>query len=120
VLGTVERHNAYPGGSDLQYRGGWAMDADDLYAQAGVGPTDMDLVQVYDDYPVISAMQLWRTSASVPSGEAQAFIRAQHLHERRHAAAQHVGRRSYRSVRPAPRVATWDGPRRSGSWWTNR
>jgi len=39
-------------------RGGWAMDRDDLYAQAGVGPDDMDFVQVYDDYPVINLMQL--------------------------------------------------------------
>jgi acetyl-CoA acetyltransferase len=34
------------------------MDKDDLYDQAGVGPGDMDFVEVYDDYPVITAMQL--------------------------------------------------------------
>ena len=39
-------------------RGGWAMDRDDLYEQAGVGPRDMDFVEVYDDYPVITALQL--------------------------------------------------------------
>jgi acetyl-CoA acetyltransferase len=39
-------------------RGGWAMDRDDLYAQAGAGPSDMDFVQLYDDYPVICVMQL--------------------------------------------------------------
>ena len=57
VLGTIERHNAYPDDA-IQMRGGWAMDSGALYEQAGVGPEDMDLVEVYDDYPVITAMQL--------------------------------------------------------------
>jgi acetyl-CoA acetyltransferase len=39
-------------------RGGWAMDRDSLYEQAGIGPKDMDFVELYDDYPVINAMQL--------------------------------------------------------------
>ena len=74
VLGTIERHNAYPE-DPIQYRGGWAMDRDDLYAQAGVGPEDIDLVQVYDDYPVISAMQL-EDLGFCAKGEVQAFIRS--------------------------------------------
>jgi acetyl-CoA acetyltransferase len=74
LLGTIERHNAFPE-DPIQFRGGWALDADDLYAQAGVGPTDMDLVQVYDDYPVISAMQL-EDLGFCPKGEVQGFIRA--------------------------------------------
>lgn len=53
----IERHNAYSGDS-MQLRGGWAMDADALYDQAGVGPGDMHFVQTYDDYPVISFLQL--------------------------------------------------------------
>ncbi len=57
LLGTIERHNAFPD-DPIQMRGGWALDRDDLYAQAGVGPADMDLVELYDDYPVITAMQL--------------------------------------------------------------
>ncbi|WP_288484505.1 thiolase family protein [uncultured Novosphingobium sp.] len=57
VLSTIERHNAYP--DDLvQWRGGWAMDVDDLWQMAGIGPQDIDTLQVYDDYPVIVAMQL--------------------------------------------------------------
>ena len=28
-----------------------------LYQQAGVGPADIDLLEVYDDYPVINVMQ---------------------------------------------------------------
>jgi acetyl-CoA acetyltransferase len=57
ILGTIERHNAFPD-DPIQMRGGWAMDCDDLYAQAGVGAADMDFVQLYDDYPVIEVMQL--------------------------------------------------------------
>ncbi len=56
VLGTIERHNAFPE-DPIQVRAGWALDRDDLYAQAGVGPRDMDLLEFYDDYPVITAMQ---------------------------------------------------------------
>ena len=57
LLGTIERHNAYPE-DPIQMRGGWAMDRDSLYEQAGIGPQDMDFVELYDDYPVINAMQL--------------------------------------------------------------
>ena len=57
VKGTIERHNAFAN-DPVQYRAGWALDADDLYAQAGVQPADIDCVQAYDDYPVITLMQL--------------------------------------------------------------
>jgi acetyl-CoA acetyltransferase len=56
LLATIERHNAFPD-DPVQHRGGWAMDRDALWAQAGIGPSDMDLVQTYDDYPVISMLQ---------------------------------------------------------------
>lgn len=73
LLGTIERHNAFPD-DPIQIRGGWALDRDDLYAQAGVGPPQMDFVQVYDDYPVISAMQL-EDLGFCEKGEVAAFIR---------------------------------------------
>lgn len=57
VAGAIERHNAYAD-DPVAWRGGWAMDADQLYAQAGVGPADVDLVETYDDYPVIAFLQL--------------------------------------------------------------
>ena len=57
IKATIERHNAFPD-DPIQVRGGWALDRDDLYAQAGAGPADMDFVQTYDDYPVIVAMQM--------------------------------------------------------------
>ena len=57
IKGTIERHNAHAG-DRIQLRGGWTLDVDDLYDMAGCAPTDMDLVQTYDDYPVISMMQI--------------------------------------------------------------
>jgi acetyl-CoA acetyltransferase len=56
VLGTIERHNAFPD-DPIQVRAGWALDRDELYAQASLGPDDIDLVEFYDDYPVITTMQ---------------------------------------------------------------
>jgi acetyl-CoA acetyltransferase len=57
ILSTIERHNAFPD-DPIQYRGGWALDCDEMYAQAGVGPQDIDVVAAYDDYPVINIMQI--------------------------------------------------------------
>ena len=56
VLGAIERHNAFPD-DPVALRGGWTMDRDALWAQAGIGPGDVRLVQTYDDYPVISMLQ---------------------------------------------------------------
>ena len=56
VLGTIERHNAFAD-DPIALRGGWALDSDELYAQAGVGPEEMDFVQTYDDYPVMNMVQ---------------------------------------------------------------
>ncbi|MEM9529720.1 MAG: thiolase family protein [Pseudomonadota bacterium] len=57
ILSTIERHNAFPE-DPIQLRGGWVLDRDALWSQAGVTPAAVDLVQTYDDYPVISVMQL--------------------------------------------------------------
>jgi acetyl-CoA acetyltransferase len=57
LLGTIERHNAFAS-DPVQMRAGWALDRDELYAQADVEPKDIDFVETYDDYPVISLMQL--------------------------------------------------------------
>ena len=74
VLGAIERHNAFPD-DPIQDRGGWAMDADALYAQAGVGPQDINFLQVYDDYPVINALQFEGLGFCGRAG-APEFIRA--------------------------------------------
>jgi acetyl-CoA acetyltransferase len=57
VLATIERHNAFPG-DPVQLRGGWAVERDEFWEMAGIGPSDVDTLQVYDDYPVIVAMQI--------------------------------------------------------------
>ena len=77
VLATIERHNAFPDDA-IQYRGGWALDAGELYDQAGIGPGDIDLVQAYDDYPVICFMQI-EDLGFCAKGEAPAFVRAHDL-----------------------------------------
>ncbi|MGO3741010.1 thiolase family protein [Kerstersia sp.] len=73
VLATQERHNAFPQ-DDIQYRGGWAMDCDAFYAQAGLGPEDADFFEAYDDYPVINFLQL-EDLGFCAKGEAAAFVR---------------------------------------------
>jgi len=54
---AIERHNAHAD-DPVQLRGGWTMDVDTLWTQAECSPDDIDLVQTYDDYPVISVMQI--------------------------------------------------------------
>lgn len=73
LLGTIERHNAFAS-DPVQMRAGWALDRADLYEQAHAGPEDMDFVQTYDDYPVISVMQL-EDLGFCGKGEGPAFIR---------------------------------------------
>src|SRR5687767_3833320 len=73
LLGTIERHNAFAA-DPVQMRAGWALDRDDLYRQAGVGPKDMDFLQTYDDYPVVSLMQL-EDLGFCGKGEGPAFVR---------------------------------------------
>ncbi len=77
LLAATERHNAYRE-DPIMMRGGWAMDRDDLYAQAGVKPEDIDLVQFYDDYPVIVMMQ-YEDHGFCAKGEGPAFVNAHTL-----------------------------------------
>jgi acetyl-CoA acetyltransferase len=73
LLGTIERHNAFAS-DPVQMRAGWALERDDLYRQAGVNPQDIDFVETYDDYPVISLMQL-EDLGFCGKGEGPAFVR---------------------------------------------
>jgi acetyl-CoA acetyltransferase len=73
VLGAIERHNAFPD-DPVQLRGGWAMDRDALWAQACLGPANVQVLQTYDDYPVISMLQ-FEGLGFCPPGEAPAFVR---------------------------------------------
>ena len=77
VRGAIERHNAYADDPVFE-RGGWRLDRDELYAQAGCTPSDIDFVQTYDDYPVIVLIQL-EDLGFCDKGEAPAFVRAHSL-----------------------------------------
>jgi acetyl-CoA acetyltransferase len=77
LLSTIERHNGYPG-DVVQYRGGWALDAEEMWAMAGVGPDEIDVVETYDDYPVIVMMQ-FEDLGFCAKGEAPAFVRGHDL-----------------------------------------
>ena len=54
---------------------GKAVDRDDLYACAGVGPEDVDFLEAYDDYPVINLMQI-EDLGFCEKGTAGAFVRS--------------------------------------------
>ena len=62
----------------MQVRGGWAMDVGELYAMAGVKPDDLDFVQTYDDYPVITMMQ-FEDLGFCKKGEGAEFVRQHDL-----------------------------------------
>jgi len=74
VLATMERHNSFPD-DPVQTRGGWALDRDELFARAGVRHEDVDILQTYDDYPVISVMQI-EDLGFCAKGEGAAFVRS--------------------------------------------
>ncbi|MEJ2456818.1 MAG: thiolase family protein, partial [Novosphingobium sp.] len=73
VLATIERHNAFPE-DPVQLRGGWEMDIEQFWETAGISPSDVDTLQVYDDYPVIVAMQI-QDLGFCPKGKVADFIR---------------------------------------------
>jgi acetyl-CoA acetyltransferase len=77
VLSTIERHNAYAD-DPVQIRGGWAVDVDELWAMAGLRPDDVDFIETYDDYPVISMMQ-FEDLGFCGKGEGPDFVRAHTL-----------------------------------------
>jgi acetyl-CoA acetyltransferase len=77
LLSTIERHNAFAD-DPMQVRGGWAMDVGELYAMAGVKPDDLDVVQTYDDYPVITMMQ-FEDLGFCKKGEGAEFVRQHDL-----------------------------------------
>jgi acetyl-CoA acetyltransferase len=57
ILAAEEIHN-FPANDPYRLPGGWEGFADRLYERAGCGPTDLHFAQVYDDYPVMSFIQL--------------------------------------------------------------
>jgi acetyl-CoA acetyltransferase len=57
ILSGYEQHN-YPPGEVCPLSGGWEVFRDRLYEDAGYGPEQMDFIENYDDYPIMSAIQL--------------------------------------------------------------
>ncbi len=77
ITSTIERTNAFPN-DPIQLRGGWAVDIDDLWSMAGHGPEAIDLLQTYDDYPVICMMQ-FEDLGFCAKGEGPDFVRKHDL-----------------------------------------
>ncbi|WP_417710960.1 thiolase family protein [Roseibium aggregatum] len=77
IGGTIERHNAHAE-DPVQLRGGWTLDVEELYAMADCTPDDIDLLQTYDDYPVISMMQI-EDLGFCDKGAAPDFVRNRDL-----------------------------------------
>ena len=77
ILSTIERHNAFPD-DPVQIRGGWALDKDEFWSMAGRKPDQVDMLQTYDDYPVISIMQM-EDLGFCEKGAASEFIQANSL-----------------------------------------
>lgn len=73
LRGAIERHNAYTE-DPVMVRGGWLMDQRELYVQAGISPSDIDVLQTYDDYPVIVMMQ-FEGLGFCEVGEGPAYVR---------------------------------------------
>ncbi len=74
MLAADELHNAY-GDDPVQDRAGWTEYASALYERAGIGPEDVDLLQTYDDYPVISLLQM-EALGFCAKGHGPGFLRA--------------------------------------------
>ena len=77
ILSTIERHNAFSE-DVVQERGGWAQDAGELWAMAGIGPDAIDVMETYDDYPVIVMMQ-FEDLGFCAKGEGPDFVRQHDL-----------------------------------------
>jgi acetyl-CoA acetyltransferase len=74
ILSTIERHNSFPD-DPIQFRGGWALDVDEFWGMSGKTPGQVDLFQTYDDYPVMSVMQM-EDLGFCEKGGAHEFIEA--------------------------------------------
>jgi len=77
ILAADELHNAHRD-DDIQLRGGWTEYAERLWNRAGLGPTEIDMLQTYDDYPVISMLQM-EDLGFCAKGEAPGWVRGTDL-----------------------------------------
>lgn len=72
ILAADECHNAYAD-DPIQDRGGWTEYIQEMYNRAATGPKDVDFLQTYDDYPVISMLQM-EDLGFCSKGNAPAFV----------------------------------------------
>jgi acetyl-CoA acetyltransferase len=72
ILAEGEAHNAHPSASS-SLPGGFESYADELFVTAGISRRDVDLCELYDDYPIMVAIQLERYGFCA-EGEGAAFI----------------------------------------------
>ncbi len=70
---AFECFNAFPN-DPVQLRAGWTLYGEELLANAGVNHADIDLVETYDDYPVVVMLQLEGMGFCKP-GTAAAFLK---------------------------------------------
>ena len=77
LLAAGERHNAWSD-DNVHFRAGWKLYRDQMYMQADLGPGDIDFLQTYDDYPVISMIQM-EDLGFCEKGVAPEFIRTHPL-----------------------------------------
>ena len=70
---AFECFNAFPE-DPVQLRAGWTMYGDALFETSGISRDDIDLVQTYDDYPVVVMLQLEGMGFCAP-GTAAAFLK---------------------------------------------
>lgn len=77
VRGAIERHNAFAD-DPVMICGGWRVDRDELFAQAGVKHEDIDFLQAYDDYPVIVMMHM-EDLGFCDKGEGPTFVQSHTL-----------------------------------------
>src|SRR4030081_2328391 len=55
-------------------RGGWELDIGELWSMSGLKPKEVDFVETYDDYPLISMMQ-FEDLGFCAKGEGPDFVR---------------------------------------------
>jgi acetyl-CoA acetyltransferase len=72
IAAANELHNAHSS-DPIQIRGGWTQYIAEMYEQGSVGPEDIDCLQTYDDYPVISMMQM-EDLLFCPKGDGARFV----------------------------------------------
>jgi acetyl-CoA acetyltransferase len=77
IRSTMESHNADPS-DPLPLRTGLARDVAGFWSAAGLEPAEIDVLQTYDDYPVMSLIQI-EDLGFCARGEGAAFLRTHDL-----------------------------------------